>query len=741
MKIIHLLTDVAFNASSLEELKKQIEDMYSLNGFKPEVTIEKNMVIVDIDDKTIAKYDEQFHKAAELCAEGKASEGREILSLIVRECPAFSEAYRLLAQLKMNEGLIDEAIDIDVEALKHNPRNIWALVLMGNLFSKYKDDIDTAMTYYKQVLEYSPNNAIALCNIGGILVEKGKHMESIDYFNKSLEIDNTYGNAYYGKALALKRLGFNLLAFQTALEGSLNAKRLPENPGVREEIIKMMIASAQEAVKETDYTACWKETIKQLEKDGCRTIQIKKDSTLDVYAKLEYGPTRRRDYHVVKYNPGKEYVDHLVMHELMHLRLDINNANAGLGQIIVSTPEQKKTFEQRFWKNFKKLHQKVDYDDLRKVFDHLFNGLMLQIMNCPMDLFVEDMIYKTYPAMQPIQLLSLLRQEQDNIYAVKQGDSSKMFPAEIVSLNRVMNIVTSLHLKKLFGVDLINEYNPTKLEYDQAKDLFDEYEAYVDTFKTADEYELVMYFAESMNMDDYITIEPESKFLHEAELETLWDNINKNIWSGDSHQPSREEIKKINEDFAERHKDGADETQTMMMTMNILEALKDFAQRPKDEVKMIALEMAMVSSKGIKPEGKYSIPAYPRKEFNGWQFLAYYYAACAQELPELLEKLGLPFSTAYQSAKSLFLNIVEGEEQRDVSYGELAELEKMFYERIEAIGAVFPDEDVESECLFDYQQQYIDGSDSPVIRFLWDDDPLTEKYDKKYRELYPEDFE
>ena len=47
--------------------------------------------------------------------------------------------------------------------------------------------------------------------------------------------------------------------------------------------------------------------------------------------------------------------------------------------------------------------------------------------------------------------------------------------------------------------------------------------------------------------------------------------------------------------------------------------------------------------------------------------------------------------------------------QRDVSYGELAALQDLFYEQVEEQGIVFPDEEIEQECLFDFQQQYIDG--------------------------------
>ena len=54
-------------------------------------------------------------------------------------------------------------------------------------------------------------------------------------------------------------------------------------------------------------------------------------------------------------------------------------------------------------------------------------------------------------------------------------------------------------------------------------------------------------------------------------------------------------------------------------------------------------------------------------------------------------------------------------EQRDVSYGELVALQELFYRQVEEQGIQFPDEEIEQECLFDFQQQYIDGNDDPII--------------------------
>jgi hypothetical protein len=62
----------------------------------------------------------------------------------------------------------------------------------------------------------------------------------------------------------------------------------------------------------------------------------------------------------------------------------------------------------------------------------------------------------------------------------------------------------------------------------------------------------------------------------------------------------------------------------------------------------------MIGVKGIDPKKKYSIKPIPGKEFGGYELLAYYYVSWARAIPHMLEKLGLPFSKAYESAMQLY---------------------------------------------------------------------------------------
>ena len=67
------------------------------------------------------------------------------------------------------------------------------------------------------------------------------------------------------------------------------------------------------------------------------------------------------------------------------------------------------------------------------------------------------------------------------------------------------------------------------------------------------------------------------------------------------------------------------------------------------------MDIAVVGMGGINPNNKgYKVKSIPNKEFGGYELLAYYYVSFARAIPHLLEKIGLPFADAYQSALQLY---------------------------------------------------------------------------------------
>ncbi len=596
----------------------------------------------------------KLQQALDLCNKNEFDKALPILEEAVKDNPNDSEAWRVMAQIHwnhMNEA--DKAYDELIEALRCNPKNIWALVLMGNLLTKEKNDVGHAKQYYEKVLEYYPDNVIAINNIGATFMELKDYEGALPYMEKSMSIDDSYANSYYGLALCYYKLDRIEDAFETCHKGVLKSSDRPENPAVREELIKLYLTVAKDYADKTNYINVWKGIKDELEAVDHVNIRISEDKSLTVHAKLEYAPLHAAKEHVIRYNPEKDFVEHLFIHEMMHLKMSQLATKANRAKAVVSSEQTRTAFKKRYLGFMKKKHSHIPPQEMDKVIAGLADGLGLQLMNCPLDLFVEHMIYSGYHIARPIQMLSLFHMEQDNINAVKQATENGFFPKEIVYANKVMNIVTSMHFKEMFGINLIGQYRPTKQELEHATDLFEEFKAYLNTYKAGDEYEMLEYFVQSFNMEDLVDIIDESQVTAGMKADLSMKGDLKDLAEG---ALSEEDADAANAQFALNHQDGADPMETMMMSMYMLGAMEYFDKQTPQDVHRIALEIAMVGVTGIDPQKKYAIKSIPEKEFGGYELLAYYYVSWARAIPEKLEHLGLPFSKAYESALQMYHN-------------------------------------------------------------------------------------
>ena len=594
----------------------------------------------------------RLNQALDLCNKNEFEKALPLLEEAVKDNPKDSEAWRVMAQIHwthMHEP--DKAYDELIESLRCEPKNIWALVLMGNLLTKEKNDVEHAQQYYEKVLEYYPDNAIAINNIGATFMERKDYEGALPYMEKALAIDDSYANSYYGLGLCYYKLGKLKEAFDVCHKGTLKSADRPENPAVREELVKLYLTVAKDYADKINYLNVWRGIKDELEAVDHVNIRIVEDKTLNVHAKMEYAPLHAAKEHVIRYNPEKDFVEHLFIHEMMHLKMSQQATKVNKGKAIVSSEQTRAAFKKRYLSFMKKKHSHIPTSELNKVIFGLADGLGLQLMNCPLDLLVEHLIYKDYLIARPIQMLSLFRMEQDNINAVKQAGQNGFFPKEIVYANKVMNIVTSMHFKDMYGIYLIGQYHPTKQEYEHAKDLYDEFKAYLDTYKAGDEYEMLEYFVQSFNMEDLVEIINEEEVTAKMKADLSMKSDLKDLAED---ALSEEDADVANAQFALNHQDGADPAETMMMSMYMLGAMEYFDTLEPHDVHRIAIEIAMVGVTGIDPKKKYSIKSIPDKEFGGYQFLAYYYVSWARAIPEKLEHLGLPFSKAYESALQMY---------------------------------------------------------------------------------------
>ena len=585
--------------------------------------------------------------AIKLCNSGKYEEALPYFDKSLAVNNKNDEAYRMKGQALMMLDRYNEATDNVIEALNINPQNVWTLILMGNIFVK-QNNIEGAMHYYEEAIKYHPNDAIAINNVAAAYLQQGMFDKALETFDYAFAIDDSFANTYYGKAIVLDKMGREREAWDILLKAGTSVMPRKENPNVIEEMNKFKMAIARRLAEGGEGYRVVDRTIKELEELGGIEIRMEASDNISLSAKMEYAKIHGRQYHRIIYNERKKYHEHLILHELVHLRMAINASKVGKNEIAITDIDQVNAFHKKYAFFFNKLITKIGEDGAKNVERQMRDGLALQLYNCPLDLLVEDYIYRNYPDVRPIQLLSLFSQEEENINSVQSAEKSKLFPPDIVKANKLMNIVTSLHLEELYGINLQNYYKPTKAEFECAKDLYEEYKAYRDDYKPGEEYDLCRYFIEILGFEDLIVWVNEDVSTLDSTLILHAKEAMQNV--------SADEIEERNREFKENHKDGIDAAETLMMSMYMLDAMERFDKMQHIEVRKVAMEIATIGMTGINPNNKtgYRVPSFGDEDFGGYRLLAYYYVSFARELPELLSKLGLPFSQAYKTALQLY---------------------------------------------------------------------------------------
>lgn len=114
------------------------------------------------------------------------------------------EIYKNIALILVQKGKIDEAKAAIAEAKRVNPDDTSLLMTEADLYLSLKDT-ETYKRLISQVLEKNPNNADLVYNLGVINMQSNNFADAEMYFNKAIQIDPKYTNAYVNlSALKLK---------------------------------------------------------------------------------------------------------------------------------------------------------------------------------------------------------------------------------------------------------------------------------------------------------------------------------------------------------------------------------------------------------------------------------------------------------------------------------------------------------------------------------------------------------
>lgn len=628
----------------------ELEKHYTYGAFVPKITIEDDWVIVEIDTEAIETQDEEYQKAVSLCEKRNFEAAKPILSKLITVNPTNSEFHRIMGQIYSEQGDQDKAIDYLIDALRWNPKNGWALTMMGNIFTQFKNDVPTAMKYYDQALNTNPDDFITINNIGAVLMKEGKNEEAKRFFNKALEKEN-YPNAFYGLALIAEKE----YQYDTAFSNFIQTIKYSIDEGqLYHNSIKLALSIATKIVNEggNEIIDKYRDVyLKRLEESGNTKIEIIADESIQTAAKLELAENHNRDKHRVIYKPSYPAVAHLILHELKHYEFMLNAREAEKNQLFVTNQSHERKFMEKHEPKIKQLRKKgIPSAEIRNFMMSLFHGINLQAYNAPIDLFIEDLLYYSDNQIHPYQFLSLFNMQQENIGSVNNQQVIELTPRNILSANKIYNLVGALQFKKLYGIDFIKQYNPSPSELSEAEELYNEYLEYFLKMYPGNEYELVINWAEDLGLSDYFELVDEKTFrTKRTDIDSLLTSIEQDPYDTDSNDLYK---KAAMDTFQETAKEP---TAQMAVAMYMVDALNYFEGQEQDKIRTTAFEIAILGTQGINPNNdNYHVNSIPNRTFSGLQMLAYYYVSWAIAAPEMLDKLQLPYDEEYRIAQQLY---------------------------------------------------------------------------------------
>lgn len=654
MQIIHKIDDFLFTifpgltGGGNDLIINTLADYYTYGPYKPNVSIENGLIKIEIDTPTIIAQEKDYRSVIALCERRKYSEAKPILKNLISKNPTISEYHRIMGQILSDEGDQEGAINSLIDALRWDSRNGWALLMMGNIFAKFKDDVPTAMKYYDQALVANPNDNITINNIGANLMQQGKLEEAKKYFWEAIRINEIYPNTHF----ALGMIAEMEADLQSAFYSTIQAIKLNKN---KDALYQNSVRQAFEIAKKIIATDVGKKIFKEyrhkLEFEGNRRIDIVQDEEIPTAAKFEFAENYEREVHIVRYKPSYPAVEHLIMHELVHLDFVIQARKDDLNQLFISNQSHKIQFITELEPTIKKFNKMgISEKAISDYCSNLFEGMNRQIFNTPIDLFIEQFLFTEFPDLRAYQFISLYTMSQEGLKAVTDKKIVEISPKDIISKSKVYNLVNAIQFKEFFGLDFIKDFNATPSELKHANDFYEEYLQYSDDKEPAEEYELVLHWAEDLKLDKNFELVNEIEFrTKRTNIDELISSIEKDPYDLESKDPyKKRDMKKFQK---------SQETigTNMAVVMFMVDALQFFDGMPKEDIKKIAFEIALQGTHGYRPDNDdYRISSIKSKTFSGYHILAYYYVSWALAIPEMLSQLQLPYDDEYNLALTMY---------------------------------------------------------------------------------------
>ena len=149
---------------------------------------------------------QSFRQALDLAQTGNVAKAKKICQAILVTTPSHADALNLLGLIAREENRFEEAIGYFSRAIAAVPRSPLLYFNLGDTHL-LRQDLNNAITAYRNCLALDPNHHLALHNLGKAYQDQGQVKTAIDYYRRSLKIKKDFPEACYNMAIAYEKMG------------------------------------------------------------------------------------------------------------------------------------------------------------------------------------------------------------------------------------------------------------------------------------------------------------------------------------------------------------------------------------------------------------------------------------------------------------------------------------------------------------------------------------------------------
>ena len=571
-------------------------------------------------------------RAGKRAGEGNYRKAVDIYKRALELDPGLLRARRNLAMACVELGEFDEAKDHLVEVLRLDPKDAWSWVVLANHYSKHENDFDTAERFYRRALEAKPNDAWALNGLGALKTERGLPQEALQCFDAAIAANPKFANAHYAKAMLLHRQG-DLPGASDILKALFrntefqDARSTPVFEGARQLIVEVENELAKKL--ESDVFKDLENYRAEVETLSGFPVRISDDDMPDgTTAVAQMAWKYGRDYHVIKHTRSAppHVVQHLVAHELTHIRLESLARRVAKNKLFATTAATRETAIRSIAGDIRRLEkQGYRHDAITELTLKLVEGMCRFLFNCPLDLIIEHYLRERLPSLRHAQFVSLGKMAVDAANSTLDPEIRKITPRKVLEAGTALNGAAILLDEFNEGATNFTAVYRKQEAFGLSKQLADHWRVRHSQLAPGDEYNLVDEFADRVGLRDWYEWKPDTS-PHET---------NQNEKPEGTTNP---ELLKQNHPAS---------------VFFLLDALERYEQLPLRQIKEIALEIALVGRNGLDyadVSKKYQLKALPGESFSGLHLMCLMFAGFKRFAPEHDVDMNLeePFLTALQ---------------------------------------------------------------------------------------------